>query len=171
MSRGVEVMILYHPAYDVHHCTYRILNILNSVDGKKLSKEALKLMDYYYVYPHLLKRVSTLPRPLSTHKKKINAVPEPFEITPNPKALYFELSATHDSALISLSRKFLITTSNNEILLNIEALPVSLVDTFNTDEFSKSDFFIMLTTSFPKVSLNGNNGFKSRSGLMEYRYG
>jgi len=164
-------MILYHPAYDVHHCTYRVLNILNSVDGKKLSKEALKLIDYYYVYPHLLKRVSKLPRPLSTHKKKINAVPEPFEISPNPKSLYFELSATHDSTLMSLSQKSLITIFDNEIRLKIESLPLSLVDTFDTDEFSKSDFFIMLITNFPKVNLNGKNGFKSRSGLMEYRYG
>jgi len=164
-------MIIYHPAYDAHHCSYRILNILHSVDGKKLTKEALKLIDYYYVYPHLLKRVSKLPRSLNTHKKKINAVPEPFEITPNPKSLYFELVTTHDSALISLSQKSLITRSDSEVTLNGELLPPSLIEAFNTDEFAKSDFFIMLTTSFPKVSLNGKNGFKSRSGLMEYRYG
>lgn len=164
-------MIIYHPAYDAHHCSYRILNILNSVDGKKLTKEALKLIDYYYVYPHLLKRVSKLPRPLNSYKEKINAVPEPFEITPNPKSLYFDLIATQDSAIFSLSQKSLITRSENEVELNVELLPQSLIDAFNIDEFSQSDFFIMLTTSFPKVSLNGNNGFKSRSGLMEYRYG
>ncbi len=164
-------MILYHPAYDVHHCTYRVLNILNSVDGKKLKKEALKLIDYYYVYPHLLKRVSKLPRPLNFHKKKISAVPEPFEITPNPKSLYFELVTTHDTTLVSLSQKSLISRSDDEIALNVELLPQSLVDAFDADEFSKSDFFLMLIASFPKVNLNGVNGFKSRSGLMEYRYG
>lgn len=164
-------MIIYHPAYDAHHFSYRILNILNAVDGKKLTKEALKLIDYYYVYPHLLKRVSKLPRPLNTHKKKIFAVAEPFEITPNPKSLYFELIATHDSTLTSLAQKSLIKISDNEIALNIELLPLSLIEAFNTDEFAQSDFFIMLTTTFPKVNLNGRNGFKSRSGLMEYRYG
>ncbi|MBR9865967.1 MAG: hypothetical protein GYB20_02595 [Oceanospirillales bacterium] len=164
-------MIIYHPAYDAHHCSYRILNILSSVEEKKLEKDSLKLIDYYYLYPHLLKRVSKLPRTFNKYKNEINDVPEPFELTPNPKSLYFELVATHDSVLISLSQKSLITLSDNEIVLNIALLPKSLIETFNADEFSKSDFFIMLTTCFPKISLNGPNGFKSRSGLMEYRYG
>lgn len=164
-------MIVYHPAYDAHHCAYRILNILNSVDGKKLTKEVLKIIDFYYLYPHLLKRVSKLPRPLNSHKKKINTVPDPLEITPNPKSLYYELITTHESALTWLSHKALIENSDNEITLNIDVLPQSLIEAFDTDEFSKSDFFIMLITGFPKVILNGENGFKSRSGLMEYRYG
>lgn len=164
-------MIIYHPAYDIYHCSYRLLNILNSVDGNQLSKEILKFIDFFYVYPHLLKSIESLPRPLNYHKNKIDKIDDPFEITPNPKSLFFDLAQTQDSAITSLRYKSLVSQEKNQIKLNLDMIPKPLTDTFGSDDFNKTEIFDILVRVFPKINLNGINGFKAKSGLMEFRYG
>lgn len=163
-------MVIYHPAYDVHHCSYRLLHVLSRVDQGRVSRDSLRLIDFYYVYPHLLKRVD-LPRALKKYSASISAVAEPFEITPNPRGLFFDLARIQDSALVALEQKSILSTSVSSVALRAESIPVSLKEHFELDDFSQSDFFKALVGVFPTLKLDGANGFKSRSGLMEYRYG
>jgi hypothetical protein len=169
MSCGVGVMIIYHPAYDVHHCTYRVLNLLRSTKDGVVSKDSLRLMDFYYVYPHLLKKVKR-PRPLAKYSEAIDSVDEAFEVTPNPTSLFYELCRMQDSAFRSLEQKSLISLSGGDIKLNYDRLPESLLKNFASDEFSGTEFFKALVGAFPVLKMNGKDGFKDRSGLMEFRY-
>lgn len=162
-------MVIYHPAYDVHHCSYRLLHLLSSVENYSVSRDALRLMDFYYVYPHLLKSVE-LPRVLAKFSGAIMNISDPFEFTPNPKGLFFDLSRIQDVALLALQQKMIIEISSGEVVLFSEPLPEFLVSTFQSDNFSHSDFFQGLIEVFPKLKLDGKSGFKSKSGLMEYRY-
>lgn len=169
MSRGVDVMVIYHPGYDVNHCVYRILNILNSIDNHETQKDVLRLIDFYYLYPHLLKSVN-LPRPLNRYKDIIFSTPDPFEVTPNPRSLFYELSRIQDSAMLALQQKSIIKLTASTITLLSNSLPDDLIKTFNNDSFSKSELFKGLISALPKVKLEGKTGFKFKSGLMEYRY-
>jgi len=131
----------------------------------------IKFIDFYYLYPHLLKRLGSLPRPLNYKKKIIDGVDEPFEITPNPMALFYELRKTQDSVLSSLKNKSIISIDNRLVELNIDSMSERLIDSFKNDEFALGGVFKILVESFPKVNLHGPNGFKAKSGLMEFRYG
>lgn len=164
-------MIVYHPAYDAHHCSYRILNILYAVKDKSLSSEMIRFVDFYYLYPHLLKNMSSLPKPLNYKRKIIQDVDEPFEITPNPMVLFYELGKTQKSVLASLQNKSIISMNNRMIKLNVDSLPGKLIEAFKNDSFTKQDIFQVLIGSLTKVNLHGPNGFKAKSGLMEFRYG
>ncbi len=164
-------MILYHPAYDIHHCSYRILNVLSNLPNYSVNEEVLKLIDFYYLYPHFLKRITNLPRPFNSKKALINSIPEPFEVTPNQKSLFYELNILQESSVSTLAKKSILSVEEGLIKLNFDILPCLLKEKIEMDSFSKTKTFKMLIECFPKVNLNGVNGFKSRSGLMEYRYG
>ncbi|WP_318183070.1 ABC-three component system middle component 5, partial [Pseudomonas fluorescens] len=133
-------MVIYHPGYDVNHCVYRILNILNSIDKHEIQKDALRLIDFYYLYPHLLKSVN-LPRPLNRYNDIISNTPDPFEVTPNPRSLFYELSRIQDSAMLALQQKSIIKLTASTITLLSDSLPADLIKTFNNDSFSKSELF------------------------------
>ncbi len=163
-------MIIYHPAYDVNHCSYRILNILNSIGDNKVHCDMLKIINFYYVYPHLLKRMEVFPKPLNYQAKKIKSINDPFELTPNPSNLFFEMSPTQETAILSLLQRSLINVENNIISLEKQNMPKELIQVFKNDKFTKSDIFKILVACLPKVKLDGNNGLKARSGLMEYKY-
>ena len=164
-------MIVYHPAYDAHHCSYRMLSVLYAVQNNSLSSEMIRFIDFYYLYPHLLKRLDSLPRPLNYKKKIIDDVEDPFEITPNPNTLFYELGKTQESVLNSLRNKSLFSIENRLVKLNVNFLSKRLIDSFENNSFVSEDVFDVLIGSFPKVNLHGPNGFKAKSGLMEFRYG
>ena len=118
----------------------------------------------------MLKRID-LPRALKKYSTSICAIEEPFEITPNPKGLFFELARIQDTALAALEQKSILSISASSVALRAESIPASLKEHFELDDFSLSDFFKALVGVFPTLKLDGANGFKRRSGLMEYRYG
>lgn len=164
-------MILYHPAYDVHHCTYRLIGLLRYQEDNEhgFPLDALRLSDFYYTYPHLLKDVA-LPRPFQKYKKNIKNIPQPLEFTPNSKHLFYELSQLQDSAIDFLSHKCIIKKSEGAIFINEDLIPEKMKIKFGNDDFMKTDFFFCLAKVIPKIKMDGKSGFKSRTGLMEYRY-
>lgn len=163
-------MLIYHPGYDVNHCSYRILHMVYSVEQNAISHDALKFFDFYYVYPSLLKRLSKLPKPFCYHSKAISQIEDTFEVIPNYTNLFFEMSPLQEQAITSLIQKGLLSLDGQTVSLNVDLLPQELIDMFNNDSFGSSAVFNILKRCFPKVKLNGPNGFKARSGLMEYRY-
>ncbi|WP_198559565.1 ABC-three component system middle component 5 [Aeromonas sobria] len=163
-------MIIYHPANDVNHCSYRILNILFSAKDNKVHCDMLKIVSFYYIYPHLLKRMESLPRPLNYQAKIINNINDSFELTPSPSNLFFEMNSTHEAAIFSLRQKSLINIDKNIVNLEKENLPNELIKRFEADKITKSDLFKILVECLPKVKLDGDNGLKAKCGLMEYKY-
>jgi len=163
-------MIIYHPAHDVNHCSYRILNVLYAAKDNKVHCDMLKIVSFYYVYPHLLKRMESFPRPLNYHAKKISNISDSFELTPSPRSLFFDMNQTHEAAIFSLYQRSLINIERNIVSLEKRNLPNELIQEFKTDKLTKSDLFKILVECLPKVKLDGNNGLKAKSGLMEYKY-
>lgn len=163
-------MIIYHPAYDVNHCSYRILNILYAVKDNKIHCDMLKIINFYYVYPHLLKRMKSFPKPLNYQANKIKNISDSFELTPSPSNLFFEMSSTQEAAILSLLQRSLINIDRNTVNLAKENLPNELIQAFKIDKFTKSDLFKILVECLPKAKLDGDNGLKAKSGLMEYKY-
>ena len=163
-------MIIYHPAHDVNHCSYRILNILYAVKDNKVHYDMLKIISFYYIYPHLLKRMENLPRPLNFQEKKIKNINDPFELTPSPSSLFFEMSATQEAAILSLLQKSIIKIERNIVTLEKKSLPDDLINAFKADRLTKTEIFKILVEHLPKVKLDGDNGLKAKSGLMEYKY-
>jgi hypothetical protein len=161
---------MYHPSYDAHHCAYRYLNILISSSNKKLDLSILSIVDFYYLYPHLLQQVEKLPSPIHRYKSVIKSIKKPFEVTPNAKALYFDLKSLQSVALANLQYRGLIAVSNKNVSLVTELLPKSLIKKFEDDVFRDTEIFKLLVKELPKVNMSGKNGFKARSGLMEYKY-
>lgn len=163
-------MIMYHPSYDAHHCAYRYLNLLKSFSNLQCDKAILSIADFYYVYPHLLQKIEKLPSPLHRYKSLISKVKSPFEITPNAKSLYFELKSLQSVALANLQHRGLVTLTGKKVCLVSELVPESLLHKFEHDPFGQSEIFKLLVNELPKVKMTGENGFKARSGLMEYKY-
>ncbi|MNH35791.1 hypothetical protein D3C78_1724960 [compost metagenome] len=54
--------------------------------------------------------------------------------------------------------------------LEPDALPPGYIALLETDEFLRSDAFIVITKALPEAPFYGSNGLKSRSGLMEFIY-
>jgi hypothetical protein len=60
--------------------------------------------------------------------------------------------------------------TEKDICLNKASIPSDIVNLLNSDETRKEDWFNIISSDLCKIELNGTNGLKSKTGLMEFVY-
>ncbi|WP_090572413.1 ABC-three component system middle component 5 [Nitrosomonas sp. Nm33] len=78
---------MYHPAQDVNHCVFRTLLLLEHTVHEVIELELYRLLDFYIVFPHMLKHIRPLPAELSTYRRLLAEIPDPFESMRNTKRI------------------------------------------------------------------------------------
>lgn len=166
-------MLMYHPAFDANHCLYRIVSILHATRHTQISWPLLRMLDFYYLFPSQLKKIQPWPREISKLKTLVTKIPEQFEELTNPTRTFFELEPFQKSATLELIARGVISKpAFDQGLMELEpdSLSSAYIELLATDTFLGSEAFGVITKGLPIVPLNGSNGLKSRSGLMEYIY-
>ncbi len=165
-------MILYHPLKDANHCIYRMLSILVK-SPSEISLERLRVIDFYHIFPHLLASISPWPNDIKEYKKYTKNIPPSFESIPDKRRLFFELYEIQKQAISTLVSKSILDKEGAEsglARLNKKNIPEIIVSTIEADEYNNSEIFEVLTKGLTVTSWAGRNGFKDRSGLMEFKY-
>jgi hypothetical protein len=165
-------MIIYHPAYDLNHCAFRFITLLSDIDGNQTKWETMQILDFYYVFPHLLYDIRLPRNPIAT-KKTLKFIPNPYETLPNPRRLMFELRALHQEAARALVAKGILDKNlflKNIIRLYSERIPEALRLQINNNENRNTIWYQLIVKCLAMHPINGKNGLKDRTQLMEYRY-
>lgn len=165
-------MIIYHPAYDINHCIFRFVCLLSDTEQNQLDWKTLQILDFYYVFPHLLAEIRMPYNPVVT-KQALRSIPKPYESLPNPKRLMFGLKALHNETARALVAKGMFDKGlylKNIIKLDIDKIPESLACQIGKNEKRNTNWYKLLTHVFTTYPLKGKNGLKSRTQLMESRY-
>ena len=165
-------MIIYHPAYDLNHCAFRFITLLSDVKEHEIKWETMQILDFYYVFPHLLANIR-LPRNAIATKQTLKNIPEPYESLPNPRKLMFDLKALHNPAARALVSKGLIDKESylrNIIRLYAERVPEALNTQIVNNEKRKTHWYQFLVKVLATWPINGKDGLKDRTQLLEFRY-
>lgn len=166
-------MLIYHPAYDINHCIYRMLLILEKSNVDSFEWDLFRIVDYYVLFPHLLKRIEPFPASLRAYQKFFKELPETYEVIQNDKRIFFELETIQNTSIQNLMAKDLIcpekfkdrlvTRSDNKI-------PERILKAISIDNTASQEWFHCVVNELPLVDFYGRKGLKARSQLMEYRY-
>ncbi len=166
-------MLIYHPAQDVSHCIYRLLLICEKSVHEEFDIGLLRILDFYTLFPHLLKTIKPLPAELAVFKKAIKSIHEPYETVRNSKRIMFELESLQTIAIQHLIAKNLLDLAafnTNIIKRTKEPLPLALEKALLNEDVVNEEWFRLIVNELPQITFKGRKGFKSRSGLMEFRY-
>lgn len=166
-------MLIYHPVYDVNHCLYRILLILESSTQEEFNWDTLKLLDFYTLFPHLLKDIKPMPSSLRAFSKIINQIGDAYEALPNPKRVFFDLGILQNTAMMNLFAKEFVDVDlyhKRVIKRSSKELPAMLKASIKDNPFTSEEWFRFVVNELPLTTFGGKGGLKKRSGLMEFRY-
>lgn len=166
-------MLIYHPVHDINHCIYRILRLLEVSEHSSFSWEQLRLLDFYSIFPHLLRKITPFPRELNAYKKIVNRIPDAYESMPNDRRIFHEMSPIQNTAIHNLIAKSLIDAElySQQLVARSEVgIPENLAQVLNNDPLTCEEWYLFLVNELPIVDFDGKKGLKSRSSLMEYRY-
>ncbi len=165
-------MIIYHPANDINHCAFRLVTLLSDIPGNMTAFERLKILDFYYLFPHFLVDVK-LPRNPIISKQALKKIERPYESLPSPRRLMFQLKSFHSSATRSLVAKGIIDKEHylrSIIKLDTNRIPNTLLTKIREDQKRVTQWYKLLTEFFISYPLDGKDGLKGRTQLVEYRY-
>jgi hypothetical protein len=165
-------MLVYHPAFDVDHACFRALELLELHQDHAMSVDQLRILDFYFVFPHLLANARLLPAHKGI-KSKLLKRRNDYNHVADPRALMREMRGVQQAALGSLAARRMIDVESlreNMAKRTSRALPAPvqrLIDDQPTEDAEIAQFLARDLSSLP---LNGQNGLKARTGLVEHRY-
>ena len=162
-------MLVYHPAFDIYNCAFRMLQLLSLMEESEIELDKLRIWDFYLTFPNEARQI-TFPRDLIELKKIFKNKPDnPYEDLIDPKRIAERMNPYQLSALRYLASYGLI--DNNLFQKNIvkrteKELPSELQRKLNEINTEKENI-IKLVKGFNFLALRG---LKERTGLLEFRY-
>lgn len=168
-------MITYHPAIDVNHAAFRIVKLtMDLTEGSDSpSYSLLQLLDFYVSFPSLIDRIR-LPQNLRRIWRSLEKPKQPYENIGSPKTLFFGLGHIQKAAMRALISKGILEKSTFVAgrlrIAHNTTIPDAVNAAFADAERAWRPFYGFLVDSLSAVSLDGKDGLKARTGLMEFRY-
>ncbi|MGB0662707.1 MAG: ABC-three component system middle component 5 [Pontibacterium sp.] len=166
-------MLIYHPIHDINHCIYRVLRLLEISEHDSFSSEQLRLLDFYSLFPHLLKSITPFPQGLRAYKKIVGRIPDAYEAMTNHKRIFHEMMPIQNTAIHNLIARDLISSEQylEHVISRTETqIPETLSEKIKLDTIGSEDWYLFLVNELPLIDFHGKKGLKSRTDLMEYRY-
>lgn len=165
-------MLIYDQSKDPYHSAVRALGISEALGADALEVPKLTILDLAVTFPALLRHFR-LPRDLQDLKKLDLARPSVFRPAPASHAAVEAIRAIQAVALATLAsgqviradslRRGLFARTDREIP---DALREAVASWVARDADQKQAIILGLS----RIPLNGPDGLKHRTGLMEHRY-
>ena len=163
-------MLIYHPAFDAYHCVFRLLYATNALTELEVTK--LRIIDFYLAFPSEVMNIK-LPRDQTYIRKYAQKLQNIYHGPVNAKQAFRDMEHIQNAVIRSLgAANHLDQLALNEgvVLRTKKQLPDGLVNAFENFNIKENSINKFLLEKLVDVPLNGIDGLKDRTGLMEYRY-
>ncbi len=165
-------MLIYHPAYDLYHCAFRLLGLLEALPKRPHQSDKIRILDFYFLFPWLLHKVS-LPREDFIFKKVLKSFAETYEQVDDPHKLFIRLEPFQIASLRYLSSGNLIDAgklAEDKVFRTDKPLPSVLLDAIKQSHSENSQLIDFLIGPFFDIEFYGRKGMKARTKLLESKY-
>ena len=165
-------MLIYHPAFDVNHARLRVIQLLDHAKPQELQFDMLRILDFYFLFPHLLAEIK-LTRGMTRLKRELASRANKYNRVPSPRMLIRQMEGVQEAAVRALEAGRLLDLPSAGVSVvkrsNVP-LPTELVRVISEQPEDEKALASTLATEVALIPLNGPDGLKARSGLLEYRY-
>ena len=166
-------MLVYKCAFDLYHCMFRIVKLLEACPNNEISQERARIYDYYFSFPHRVYENVKFVRGSGFTKSQFKTPQNNYLTIQDDKQTFFEMNKVFEGATrclaaygvidlhslksgcLKLSEQQKINTSKEE-LTPIDGVRARIVELFSGP--------------FYDLPFSGDNGLKARTGLMDHRY-
>lgn len=167
-------MLIYDPALDPYHSAVRILAIAIASTKQliELPIETVRIADYFLVYPYQMINFR-FPKEFRSMRSAVKEAENPYRHASGSRSAFERMRPIFFASLSGLVAANLIDGTelkHGNIKLTEAYVPDDLaaaVTRFQTRQSSVGNFVL---SNLIKMPINGDDGLKHRSGLIEHRY-
>ncbi|WP_438712054.1 ABC-three component system middle component 5 [Aquimarina muelleri] len=160
-------MILYQPIFDPYHCSYRLLLLMNNLNGVEIEIDRLKIYDFIFLYPSFLHKMS-LPQAFTYIRKTIKV--NEYNNINSEKIVFSQLNKMQNISLNELASTSLIDTDRLKegyVKKSNLKLPDSVLGLMVNQKAEKINILSFINNELNRL---GITELKKRTGLIEHRY-
>lgn len=167
-------MLLYHPATDFFHCWMRFASLLCSCGGNGVEYDRLRIIDFLLCFPHELHNCR-LPIEYSGElRKNISPLRKTYEDPFSIRQGFAQVNKIQKHVAMDMVAKGIVQRDSYRegILIPSTAPTISgLLESVALNwEDRNQAWHKLIVTVLLSIPLNGKNGLKDRSGLLEFKY-
>jgi hypothetical protein len=164
-------MLIYHPAFDAYHCVFRMLALAEAFEEADI--DLLRICDFYLIFPSAI-ACARLPSNLSRGRKIAKLAANTYRDPINPKTVFRDMAEIQTSALRNIAASGFIDLELFEKgtlkIVNPDIIPKQIREKISIFSAELGDIFDFLVSELSTIPLQGINGLKHRTDLLEYRY-
>lgn len=170
-------MITYNPAFDLYHCIFRMIHIIQRLDDNDcLEVDKIRIWDFYVLFPSktytiMIRRNEEDLK--SWRKRYIDKTKNPYEYNGDNRKLFDRLRPYQMTALSSLASYGIIDKRhflNKEIMISNRTLLNKFIEKTGVLPQTESNTLSFMSLFSKSMSMLGIYGLKSRTNLMESKY-
>jgi len=166
-------MLVYHPAFDLYNCVFRMLCLLSKSNEAEIHLEKLRIWDFYLAFPNQVRTI-TFPSELKPLKDTIfKNKNNPYEHIPDSKMMFDRMKTYQMSAINCLASYGFIENKclrQNIIKKTDKTVPKELIEVINNLSKEKENIIKLVVNEFVDLPFYGNKGLKARTGLIDFKY-
>ncbi len=170
-------MIVYHPAFDLYHSVYRMLQILTHFKRNEyVETERLRIWDFYLLFPDKISSIrlknteKDIKELIKSYIKKEN---NPYDLLLDNRKVFEKIKPFQLGALKCLASYGIINKDYlglNKVTIISEDILSEYSSKFEPLTRKESNAISLLTSHFYYISLYGTYGLKDRTQLLESKY-
>lgn len=166
-------MLVYHPAFDIYNCIFRMLQLLSYTKEEEIVFDKLRIWDFYLTFPSQVGEI-TFPANLSHLKEKIfKDKKNPYEELSDPRGIFDRMHTYQLSAVKCLASYGFVDSkqlTKRKIKKTGKQIPVELLNQLNNPSTENKNIIKLVTSDFVNLPFMGKDGLKARTGLIDFKY-
>lgn len=165
----------YQPAFDPFNAVFRGLQITQNFE-KTVSFDAFRICDFFLVFPFFMAEPEVRYKQGHQWVRRVGrdyVSRKPYGKIPDRKLLFQRILPFQVAAMSSLVKNEIFDQDawlNGEVKRTAVEVPIALLERINTENGKNKELIRALETLLVEYDLQGDDGLKSRTGLLEYRY-
>lgn len=170
-------MIVYHPAFDLYHNVYRLLQFLTHFDRKEyVEVDRLRIWDYYLLFPDQMQSIKLKKEEADIKKLIQNYIKKehnPYEEVLDNRKLFEKIRPYQLTAIKCLASHGIIdknALSENRVTIISKKTIEKYTDKFEPLTSQERNVIGLMTSHFYYMSMFGPTGLKARTRLLESKY-
>jgi hypothetical protein len=165
-------MLIYNPAFDLHHCVFRFLQLLTVDPTRQFETERLRILDFFLLFPEEIENIR-FPKELKGKRSLFQKKNNPYRNLGNARRVYAEIAPFQLAALQSLAARGLVDADalrEARVARTKEALPQKLSEAVASRNQLFPELLDLVSSNLAKLPLHGDGGLKARANLQDTRY-
>lgn len=166
-------MIVYHAAFDLYNCMFRLLLILSRMKEEEVEMEKMLIWDYYVAFPNRVSQISFPQEMKSQYARIFKEKHNPYEEVLDDVKVFSRMRSYQTEALRCLAAYGLIDSEkllNSRVMRTSKPLPSALQKRIIEVPNRLRNVITLIESPFTELPLYGAKGFKFRTKLIDYKY-